>query len=80
MTIATDEAVQMLEAGWTVRYIASCDVIRWRSPDGFSTDSYVSTSLDKPPVQAVKLARKKGHIVDRMRASMIVETHFLGLR
>lgn len=72
MTIATDEAVQMLQAGWTVKYHSSPveefnDKIRWRSPDGLSGSGFHSDSLDDPPKEAVALARRRGDIVDRPR-------------
>lgn len=66
MTIATDQAVQMLQAGWTVRYRES-DEIEWRSPDGMSGSEWRSQSLDDPPMEAVKCAEHRGDIVDRPR-------------
>lgn len=80
MTIACDEAVQMLEAGWTVHYVSSQDAICWRSPEGISCDGFYSSSLDDPPRGAVEVARKKGHVVDRMRASLVIGTHFLNMK
>ncbi len=67
MTTATDDAVQMLQAGWTVRYLEGYDAIEWRSPDGISGSEFRSESLDNPPLQAVQRARDHGHIQIRYR-------------
>jgi hypothetical protein len=67
LSIGTDEAVQMLQAGWTVRYCAALDAIEWRSPDGMSGSELHSESLDKPPLAAVRMARRAGQISDRAR-------------
>jgi len=67
LSIATDEAVQMLEAGWIVRIIRNLDVIEWRSPRAISGSAYHSLSLDRPPVAAVEDARKHGEIQDHPR-------------
>lgn len=67
MTTATDDAVQMLQAGWTVRYIEGDDCIEWSDPKGFSEPSYRSESLDKPPALAVQRAAANGDIVTRFR-------------
>lgn len=67
MSVATDEAVQMLQAGWTVRYCALSDSIEWRAPDGLSSHEWHGNSLDNPPGVAVLYAKRKGHIVDRPR-------------
>lgn len=66
MTIATDEAVQMLMAGWRVEYYAPLDAIIWHAPDGRSGHGH-SESLDSPPIMAVEEARRRGDIVDRPR-------------
>lgn len=67
MTISTDEAVQMLQAGWTVRYFAKGDCIEWRSPSGLSGSDYLSESLDRPPKVAVQRAIERGELVPRDR-------------
>lgn len=67
LSIATDEALQMLGAGWTVKRWALYDTIEWRSPDGISGTDFQSESLDCPPLEAVEYARKRGDIVDRPR-------------
>ena len=67
LSIATDEAVQMLEAGWTARYCAATDAIEWRSPNGMSGHANHCESLDCPPEMAVEEARRLGHIKDRCR-------------
>ena len=67
MTVATDDAAQMLEAGWTVRRIESSDDIEWRSPEGISGSDFRSKSLDRPPLAAVKRAKELGQLVPRDR-------------
>lgn len=67
LSIATDESVQMLQSGWTVRYWDLYDTIQWRSPDGVSGTDYCSESMDKPPAAAVIHARNRGDIIDRPR-------------
>lgn len=67
MSVATDDAVQMLEAGWTVRIIKSSDDIEWRSPEGISSSEYRSESLDRPPFAAVEKAKELGQLVPRDR-------------
>lgn len=67
LSIAVDDAVQMLAAGWTVRYCEAMDAIEWRSPDGMSGSCDHSTSLDCPPITAVNYALKRGDIVYRPR-------------
>lgn len=59
------EAVQMLQAGWTVRHFEPDDCIAWMSPNGLSGSDYMSVSIDIPPSKAVADARMAGHIVDR---------------
>lgn len=66
-TIRTREAIQMLQAGWTVRYRVDGDYIEWRSPDGIFGDPWCSESLDSPPVVCIELARSLGQIVDSPR-------------
>lgn len=70
MSIATDEAVQMLQAGWQVRYCKATDSIEWRSPDGFGCSEWQSVSLDSPPEGAVWLARKRKQIIERPRVAV----------
>lgn len=67
MTVATDDAVQMLQAGWTVKYREQGDCIEWRSPGGLSGSAYRSESLDRPPKAAVELAINRGDLVPRDR-------------
>ncbi len=67
LSIATDEAIQMIEKGWTVRYLPTGDEIEWRSPRGISGSDYRSCSLDCPPLAAVEDARRHNDIVDRSR-------------
>jgi hypothetical protein len=69
MTISTCEAVQMLEAGWTVKYCKAMDSIEWRSPDGMSGYSFHSESLDRPPELAVEEARRRGDVKDIHRTA-----------
>jgi len=69
LSTRTDEAVQMLQAGWTVRYAKVRDVIEWRSPRGISGSDYISESLDSPPDAAVHDARYAGDIVERPRVT-----------
>lgn len=65
LSIATDEAVQMLEAGWRVEYYPPLDAIIWHSPGG---DGHgYSRSLDDPPETAVNEARRRGDVGDRPR-------------
>lgn len=70
ISIATDEALQMLAAGWTVRYMKATDDIEWRSPSGISRDTYRSESLDRPPLEAIETARIRGDIQDRLREAL----------
>lgn len=67
MTINTDTALQMLQAGWTVRYFERTDQIEWRSPCGRSGHDFYSNSLDNPPDAAVAMAKQQGDIVYRPR-------------
>ena len=67
ISIATDEAVQMLEAGWTVHYSKGFDAIMWRTPWGVAGPEYLSDSLDNPPKAALRDARQAGHIIHRPR-------------
>lgn len=67
ISIATDDALQMLDAGWTVRHVESEDVIEWRSPGGLSGSEFRSESLDRPPFAAVRMAKSLGHVVHRER-------------
>lgn len=67
MSINTDNAVQMLQAGWNVAYCAASDSIIWTAPDGFKSHEWLSNSLDRPPGVAVLYAKKRGHIKDRPR-------------
>ncbi len=71
LSIAQDDAVQMLQAGWTVRYFEAEDCIQWRSPDGCSGSDYLSESLDRPPIPAVQRAKKEGHIIHRPRGRVL---------
>ncbi len=68
LSVAVDEAVQMLQAGWTVRYNQHADVIEWFSPGGQHDHIWWSESLDSPPRSAIQLARKAGHIKERPRS------------
>lgn len=54
LTIRHHEALQMLNAGWTVRYSEAMDDIEWRSPRGIGGSNYHSNSLDQPPFAAVE--------------------------
>jgi hypothetical protein len=67
MSVGTDDAVQMLEAGWTVRRIEFSDDIEWRSPEGISGSDFRSESLDRPPLAAVEKAKVLGQLVPRDR-------------
>lgn len=67
LSIATDEAIQMLENGWVVYRDRALDAVGWRSPRGLSGSDYVSESLDVPPITAVRDARLHGEIEDRPR-------------
>jgi len=68
LSIATDEAVQMLEAGWTVRYYAPLDTIEWKAPACLGGwVEHGCDSLDHPPEMAVAEARRLGHITERPR-------------
>lgn len=69
MTTATDDAVQMLQNGWTVRYKEDTDDIEWRSPEGISGCDYHSDSLDSPPPVAVDRALSNGQIIPRPRVA-----------
>lgn len=62
LTIRQHEALQMLNAGWTVRYSEAMDDIEWRSPRGISGSEFHSSSLDKPPEAAVADAFQNGDI------------------
>lgn len=63
----TDEALQMLVAGWKVRFTTDLEFIQWRSPDGVSGDSWKSESLDNAPWPALEYALKIGHVIHRDR-------------
>ncbi len=67
MTIATDDAVQMLMAGWQVEYCELKDYIKWKSPSGISCVDWHSSSLDRPPKDAVNEALYSGDIKTRLR-------------
>lgn len=69
MTYGTDEALQLLAAGWTVRYCEAFDSVEWRSPDGISGSGYHSSSLDQPPPAVLVKARRAGQIIDRPRTT-----------
>jgi len=69
ISIATDDAVHMLESGWTVRYCPATDSIEWRSPDGISGSGFHSQSLDSPPIAALAMARQAGQLRDRPRVA-----------
>lgn len=61
ISIATDEAAQMLKAGWTIEHHGPIDKIFWRRPDGVSGSDYMSDDL-YPPAHAVSEAIRLGHI------------------
>ena len=65
ISIATDEAVQMISNGWGVRYNEDRDQIEWQSSAG--AGPWYSESLDDPPLAAVAHARDIGDVEDRPR-------------
>lgn len=72
LTIATDDALQLLAAGWTVRRVECSqrfkgDAIEWRDPNGCSGWDYHAEWLDKPPPEVVRIGRERGDIIDRPR-------------
>lgn len=67
LSISTDQALQMIQAGWIVEYSPRLDAIRWESPEGISGDDMISESLDDPPPAAVRRAKSRGQIIDRPR-------------
>jgi hypothetical protein len=60
LSLSVREALQMLDAGWTVRYDPGLDAVHWRSPDGMA--GACSQSLDDPPDVLVRLALDRGDI------------------
>jgi len=67
ISISTDEALQLLANGWTVRAISNRNKIEWRSPQGLSEADYQSESLDCPPQAVLTVARQLNQIVDYPR-------------
>lgn len=60
--LVSQRSVNLLSAGWTVRWLDRDVPIEWRSPRGASGSDYRSHSLDIPPAAVLADARVHGDL------------------